>query len=160
MMDMSKILEQISLNPEQEKKITSENARKYARLRSLEKQIQKEIALLMGNLSEEEVKAVDETFNEDPFEDVPQYLSVAEVAMITGLSPQMVRRNCANGVFDGYQPSGNNGKWFINSDTFRKDSKKWKEFVERRNELFSKSAKAAKASINLLNDNPVEKEID
>lgn len=153
MIDMSVLLEQVPLKPEQEKRISSENARKYARLRNLERQLRREKNLLMVELSDEEVSIVEETIKDDIIDDVPKYLSVAEVSMITGLSPQMVRRNCANGKYEGYQPSGSNGIWFVKSDTFRKDPKAWQDFIERRNELFANTVEVAEAAIELQNEN-------
>ncbi|MGM8216809.1 hypothetical protein ACLIA0_14830 [Bacillaceae bacterium W0354] len=149
---MSKILEQIPLSHEQDQRISGEKARRFARIRNLEKQLQREKALLMKDLSEEEVNLVEEILNDNIIDDVPKYMSVAEVALITGLSPQMVRRNCANGKYEAFQPSGSNGIWFIKSDTFRKDSRMWKEFIQRRNELFAKSNEVARDAITLQDE--------
>ena len=150
---MTKILEQIPLKPEYKQKLSNEKARSYAQLLDLERQLRQVKNQLENELSKEEVNMVEDIVNEENFDDVPKYLSVAEVAMITGLSPQMIRRNCANGKYDAYQPSGTNGVWLINSNTFRRDPKTWKEFVETRNELFKKTIEVAKNAIKLQDEN-------
>jgi len=158
---MSAILEQVPLKPEQER-VLSANERKYARIRILEREIRKQKALLTGELSDDEVEKVEATLEEEPIvDDVPKYLSVSEVAMITGLSPQMVRRNCASGKFDGYQPSGTNGVWFVKSDTFRNDPKvDWNEFIIKRNELFTQSKDVANSAMELQREDLEEKDLD
>ena len=157
---MGAIMDEIRLMPEQEK-IKSEKAKKLARLRNLERQTRKEIEKIKSELSQEEVQMVEDTFSEEDtqIDDVPEYLSVSEVAAITGLSPQIIRRHCSNGKFQGYQPSGPNGIWYVKSDTFRKSPEfDWNEFISKRNEMFARSKKVANISLELQDEDLEEKE--
>lgn len=151
---MGSIIKQVPLKSKQ-KKIESKNARRLAQLRNLELETRREIEQLTAQLSKEEINLVESTFTEkeEATDDVPKYLSVAEVSGIMGISPQMVRRNCTTGKYQGYQPSGPHGIWFINSDTFRNGSKQeWLDFISRRNNLFSRSEKVAKVALELQNN--------
>ncbi|MFP3727747.1 helix-turn-helix domain-containing protein [Priestia filamentosa] len=175
---MSKILNNIPLNSEQEK-ISSKEVRDYAKIRNFEQYIkgmEQEIEKLKETwarkLSIEEIKQVEKTLknesklpsydpllayikseNEKDRGEVPEYLTVAEVALITGLSPQMVRRHCADGKFEAFQPSGTNGIWKIKASNF-KDYKgiTWEEFKKKRNKLFSQSKELANDSIKLQDE--------
>lgn len=163
MIDMRSLIEQVPLRPAQEE-IRSEKARKLAKLRNLELQTRKEIELLSSELNAEEVKTVEATFikkEEELIDDVPKYLSAAEVAGIMGISPQMVRRNCVSGKYQGYQPSGSNGIWFINSNTFRNDPKEnWADFISRRNDMYARSKESAELALKLLDEEIEELDVD
>jgi len=154
---MGSLIKQVPLNSTQ-KKIKGEKTRELAKLRNLEIQVRKEIEQLTPLLSEEELNKVEETLVDDKItDDVPKYLSVAEIAGIMDISPQMVRRNCVSGKYQGYQPSGSNGIWFINSDTFRNGPKKeWIDFISRRNDLLSRSKEVAELAKKLQNEETEE----
>ena len=158
---MSAILDKVTLNPEQEK-ITNHRVRELAKLRNLERQTRRNIEKIKSELSPEEVQMVEDTFREDEqVDDVPEYLSVSEVAAIIGLSPQIIRRHCSSGKFQGYQPSGPNGIWYVKSDTFRKGHGfNWNEFISKRNEMFARSNEAANISLQLQNEVLEDKNID
>ncbi|MGL4820147.1 MAG: hypothetical protein ACRC5C_09220 [Bacilli bacterium] len=151
MMDMNSFLDKIPLNHRQEAQTFTEPAKKYARLLNLEMKLHQAKAELVQEMSTEELRRVEETVNDMSFDDVPKYLSVAEVAAILSISPQMVRRNCANGKYKGFQPSGTNGIWFVSSDTFRKDEQTWRAFIEKRNEMFVRAEQSLKQLITLEN---------
>lgn len=152
---MGEVLDKVSLTPNQEK-ITNEKARRFARLRNLERQARRDIEKLKSELSPEEVQMVEDTFDveDTQIDDVPEYLSVSEVSVITGLSPQIIRRHCSSGKFQGYQPSGRNGIWYVKSDTFRKSPDfDWNDFINKRNEVFARSNEVANISLQLQDEN-------
>ncbi len=175
---MSKILNNIPLNLEQEK-ILSEEVRNYAKIRNFEQYIRgikqeiEELKEISGRkLSTKEIHKVEKTLknegeissypsllahlknkDEKVRRGVPEYLTVAEVALITGLSPQMIRRYCADGEFEAYQPSGPNGVWKIKSSNFKNyKGMTWKEFEKKRNELFSQSMELANDLVRLQDE--------
>ena len=81
---------------------------------------------------------------------VPKYLSVREVSKLTGQSLQMVRRHCIKGTYKGYQSSGTNGIWHIESQQFSKEPG-WENFLLNREGNYKNAKNIAKLAIELLN---------
>ena len=99
--------------------------------------------------------------NKKVIDDVPELLSVVEVAHITGLSAQMVRRHCKSGKFQGVQPSGLNGIWYVKSDTFKKNPEyNWDAFMSKRNELYERSKEVAETYLKLVEEESGNTNID
>ncbi|WP_133299579.1 hypothetical protein [Bacillus sp. V59.32b] len=105
----------------------------------------------LEELSAEEIAAIEGIFKNDKVDEVPQYLSVKEVSILTGLTPQIVRRHCANGKYAAYQPGGGNGTWHIESAQFR-TYPNWLDFLQKRDELFSNSQQVAKLALQLWDE--------
>lgn len=49
---------------------------------------------------------------------LPSYLSVRDVSVMLDVTPQMVRRYCANGDIEAKRRLGNKGQWMIHTDQF------------------------------------------
>lgn len=149
---MPELLDTVILEPEQENLITSERAKKYAKLSVLELEIMREKEELEEQLTVEEKKSVETALKESQqYFSIPQYFSVREVAMLTGLSPQVIRRHCANKKFNAFQATGQNGTWYIESEQFR-DHPEWNTFIQKRNNLFIRSKRVAEAAQKLWDE--------
>lgn len=147
LIQMSELLKMIPITQEEENKIPTDKARKALILKKLENALIEE-KVLLGELSEEEELAVKELTKDLIVDDVPEYISVKEVAWLTGLSPQIVRRHCAKHKYIAYQPSGENGTWYIESDQFR-SFPNWEEFLQVRTEMLKRSQHTNKLAFQL-----------
>ncbi|CAH0346551.1 hypothetical protein [Bacillus sp. CECT 9360] len=152
---MGEILNKVKLSETEERSIPTDRAKKYVKIRKLEEEIAREKSVL-EELSAEEIAAIEDIFKKDIVDEVPQYLSVKEVSMLTGLTPQIVRRHCANRKYAAYQPGGGNGTWHIESSRFR-TYPNWLDFIQKRNELFSNSQQVAKLAVQLWDEDESEK---
>ncbi|MGY0691926.1 hypothetical protein ACW2QC_03935 [Virgibacillus sp. FSP13] len=147
--NLALILKQVPLKPEQEKVITSEQVKTYIKMAILEQKIQKDKNELSKTLTKKEKQSIDAYFN------VPKYLTVREVSNLTGLSQQIIRRHCANGKYKGYQASGQNGTWHVESEQFT-NLPNWIEFIAKRAEEFEQTKTAARLAQKLLEESDVD----
>lgn len=154
---MTELLEQVKLTQEQEQKIPTERARRYAKIMILENAIRSEKESIYSELSQEEIDFI-ENFVKGSYP-VPKYLTVREVSMLTGLSKQMVRRHCVNNNFKGYQASGENGTWSVETEQFLTHPN-WNEFSRERNEMFNRSKKVGELALQLWDAEETEEETD
>ncbi|PEA01905.1 hypothetical protein [Bacillus cereus] len=154
---MIELLEQVKLTEEQERKFPTERAKKYMKIMILENEILSEKESIYNELSQEEMDSI-ENYAKESYP-VPKYLTVREVSMLTGLSKQMVRRHCVNKNFKGYQASGENGTWSVETEQFLSHPN-WNEFIQQRNEMFNRSKKVAELAINLWDTEEIEEETD
>lgn len=72
-----------------------------------------------------------------------EFLSIRDVSKLTGLTPQIIRRHCANGKIKAFQIVGANSKWRIETEQFS-NLPTWERFQMERNERFERSAEVAK----------------
>ncbi|WP_114555669.1 hypothetical protein [Bacillus sp. K6W] len=154
---MTELLEQVQLTQEQEQKSPTERARRYAKIMILENEIRSEKESIYSELSQEEIDFI-ENFVKGSYP-VPKYLTVREVSMLTGLSKQMVRRHCVNNTFKGYQASGENGTWSIETEQFLAHPN-WNEFIQQRNDMLHRSKKVAELAIKLWDTEETEEETE
>jgi hypothetical protein len=151
---MSKILESVILGEEKERMLISERARRYAKLQYLEREILRESIQMREELTVEELRSVATALETEELP-VPEFLSVRDVAKLTDLTPQIVRRHCMNGKYKGYQVAGENSTWRIESEQF-KDNPHWISFLIERNEARERSKKVAVLAEQLWEHRSVE----
>lgn len=169
MINMTKLLSYVNLEAEG---VTTDVAREYAKLQYLEhvlglqEQIMIRSKRLRERMSDEEVRAVEERVREAlrgiemEFQvistkrpvtpvplDVPEYLTVREVAKLKGITVQMVRRHLNDKKFIGHQVAGENSTWRIPTEQFINDHN-WSEFLRQRQETFLRSRRAAETMID------------
>ena len=124
------------------KNITNEAVKRYIKLVVLEQEILKEKEELSKTLTKEEIEAISNYFH------IHKYFSVREVSKLLGISLQEVRRHCANKVYEGYQKSGENGTWYIESRQFITHPN-WAVFISKREADFKRSRKIAELVLEL-----------
>ncbi|WP_144462987.1 helix-turn-helix domain-containing protein [Siminovitchia fortis] len=101
-----------------EKENISENAKHYVHLLHQSIEIEQENEMFYLELNNDEKNEVEHVL-EDIFRTrLPEYLPVTEVAQILNVTPQMVRRYCAEGKIQAKQRSENSGKWLIPTEQF------------------------------------------
>ncbi|MED4183584.1 helix-turn-helix domain-containing protein [Priestia megaterium] len=85
----------------------------------------KEAATLEIRMTLEEKKMLEQIFNVAVEEksseqaEPEEYLTVRDVAKLLGISPQMVRRHCANNNIVSWRTAGEKGEWRIDIDQYR-----------------------------------------
>ncbi|MBS2967565.1 hypothetical protein J9317_02100 [Metabacillus sp. KIGAM252] len=142
---MSIVLDQVRLDESEEQLVKSESARAYLKMLKLERELKKEIKEFSQKLQKDEIQSISQYFN------VPKYLTVREVANLTGVSQQIVRRHCASEKYKGYQASGANGTWHIESEQFN-ELPGFMDFISKRNDKFEKTKKAAELTKDMINE--------
>lgn len=138
---MPAILEGYKMQPIEELDIASQNARDFVKVIMLQNELGNEKERLYQALSEHEKKeafeALSKQFN------MPEYITVRDAAEILGVSPQMVRRYCADGKLHGHQTLEGSGKWRLDTEQFM-GKPNWDKFMEKR-------ARIKKQSVNIAN---------
>lgn len=79
---------------------------------------------------------------------VPEFLSVRDISKLTGLAPQIIRRNCLNGKYEAEQIIGENGAWRIKSEQFMHFSK-WDSFLKERESEIENSKNIVEHALEL-----------
>ncbi|MBP3040272.1 helix-turn-helix domain-containing protein [Bacillaceae bacterium Marseille-Q3522] len=82
---------------------------------------------------------------------LPEYLSVSEVSQILNVSPQMVRRYCAEGKIIGKQRLEGSGKWLIPTEQFL-SKPEFAKYIKQKEINRLKSMNAAKMMLQMIED--------
>ena len=143
------ILDIYELLPIEEQAITSQKAKDYVKITKLHEELEREKERLYQELNEAERKeafeALSKQFN------IPKYLTVRDASEILGITPQMVRRHCADGKLTAHQTLEGSGKWRIDADQFM-DKPNWDKFIEKRARIKKQSKNIAKKVLEYLEE--------
>ncbi|KON66456.1 hypothetical protein AKG34_26285 [Peribacillus butanolivorans] len=146
---MSAILNAVKLRPNEEQAISSERARDYVRAMKLHEELEREKERLYQELNEVEKKeaftVLSKQFN------IPRHVTVREASEIIGITPQMVRRHCADGKLIAQQTLEGSGKWRIETDQLM-DKPNWDKFIEKRARIKNQSIKIADQKLEYLDE--------
>lgn len=127
----------------------SQKSKEFIKITILHEELERERERLFQELSPiektEAFEAISRQFN------IPEYITVKEAAEVLGVSPQMIRRHCADGKIIGHQTLEGSGKWRIESTQFI-GKPNWTKFVEKQKRLKIQSAKIAETAIEYLDD--------
>ncbi|WP_150274929.1 hypothetical protein [Paenibacillus tepidiphilus] len=147
LVDMTRVLDFVTLPQTAERRLHSDAEVTLAKIRLIQKALRIQEAQISMTLSEIDLKAVEESVESIPVtmevvesfisevSNVPEFLSVRDVSKLTGRVPQVIRRHCANGKYDAEQVTGENGTWRIKSEQFMHLST-WDSFLkERKSEI-------------------------
>ncbi|WP_353949103.1 helix-turn-helix domain-containing protein [Sporolactobacillus sp. Y61] len=94
----------------------------------------------------------DEVFNKQlADENIPRFLPVRDVAMMLDISPQMVRRYCADGHIKAHQRFKNHGNWLIEASQFA-GHPNWNRYVTQRKVDNEKNIKMAEVMLDGLEE--------
>lgn len=151
MIDMGIVLDQVRLDESEERLVKTEDARVYLKMLKLQLELKREIDEFSKKLQKEEIQSLSNYFN------VTKYLTVREVANLTGVSQQIVRRHCASGKYKGYQASGANGTWNIESEQFS-ELPGFMDFISKRHDKFLKTKKIAELAKEMLDEERTDEE--
>ncbi|KAF6512414.1 hypothetical protein TGS27_0793 [Geobacillus stearothermophilus] len=97
---------------------------------------------IYSNLSDQEKQSVRHILTEMAEQTIPDDLHVRDVALLLDVTPQMVRRYCAEGKIEAYQRLGDSGKWIIPAAQFFHHPN-WPSFLQMREQLKSQSIRIA-----------------
>ncbi|RWR13582.1 helix-turn-helix domain-containing protein [Siminovitchia fortis] len=96
----------------------SENARQYVQLLHQSIEIDQEKEMFYLELNDDEKTEVEHVLKDVFHTRLPEYMPVTEVAQMLNVTPQMVRRYCAEGKIKAKQRMENSGKWLIPTEQF------------------------------------------
>lgn len=110
------------------------------------KEMEKEIDL---DLTDEDIQLIHKyALPENALETVPEHLTVAEVAQLIEVSPQMVRRKCMTGEILAHRTLNGKGKWRIPAKQFMTHPR-FEELVMKYQLLRESSEKLASNMVKL-----------
>lgn len=134
-----------------EREAISEKAKSYVELYrySIELEKQKEIAY--QELSGSEKQEAQNVLKKVTASNLPEFLPVSEVAMILDVSPQMVRRYCAEGKISAKQRLDDRGKWLIPTEQFL-TKPEFSMYIKQKEVNRLKSIKAANTMLQMTDE--------
>ncbi|WP_373895373.1 helix-turn-helix domain-containing protein [Virgibacillus sp. CBA3643] len=143
---MSKILDEIKLNPSEEQNVTTEKARDLVKLILLQDHINQDIKRIFKDLDEADKQNLSEVIKEKF--NIPDYVTVKDAAEIIGVTVQMVRKYCTENKLDAKQNMPGSGKWMIET-TQLMEYPGWNKYMEKRANMRNQSLKLA----SFMNEN-------
>lgn len=146
---MSTILEMYEPQQKINESMNSDVSLNFMKIIMLQEELEMEKENLFKRLTFEEKKEIfqflSKRFN------IPELITVRDVADILELSPQMVRRHCADGKIKSLQTLEGSGKWRVYSDQFM-DHPNWFKFIKKRKKIKNQSIDIAEKMLDLLDD--------
>ncbi|AKM20520.1 hypothetical protein GARCT_03295 [Geobacillus sp. 12AMOR1] len=122
--------------------VLSDNVQRYVELIQQSLELEKRKKEIYSNLSDQEKQSVRHILTEMAEQTIPDDLHVRDVALLLDVTPQMVRRYCAEGKIEAYQRLGDSGKWIIPAAQFFHHPN-WPSFLQMREQLKSQSIRIA-----------------
>jgi S-adenosylmethionine:tRNA-ribosyltransferase-isomerase (queuine synthetase) len=129
----------------------SENARRYLELVRLSLELEKQKEKMYLALNEQEKEEVQNVLSQITEPTIPEYLTVRDVALLLDVTPQMVRRYCAEGKIDAYQRLEGSGKWTIPTAQFLHHPS-WPAFLRKRQKIKNQSINIAEKMLEYLGE--------
>ncbi|QSB49351.1 helix-turn-helix domain-containing protein [Parageobacillus toebii] len=129
----------------------SENARRYLELVRLSLELEKQKEKMYLALNEQEKEEVQNVLSQITEPTIPEYLTVRDVALLLDVTPQMVRRYCAEGKIDAYQRLEGSGKWTIPTAQFLHHPN-WPAFLRKRQKVKNQSINIAEKMLEYLEE--------
>ncbi|WP_162287826.1 helix-turn-helix domain-containing protein [Indiicoccus explosivorum] len=136
---MLELLNSVKSLPSDER-IKSKRAREYVKLMRLYEELEREKTRLDRELQEDEKQEAFEALSREF--NIPPYVTVRDAAEIMGISPQMIRRYCAEGKLSAQQTLEGSGKWRIATAQLM-EQPNWERFIDKRAKLKKQSAALA-----------------
>lgn len=129
----------------------SEGARRYVTILRMQMELEKQKEQIYLELNEFEKQEASKILKEEINGEFPEYLPVRDVAEILEVTPQMVRRYCADGRVDARQRLEGSGKWLIPTDQFITHPN-WKKYSEKRKKVKKQSDNIASKMMKYLEE--------
>ena len=145
---MVNLLDNIQPRPSDEM-IKNKRVKEYVQLMRIAEEVEREIKRRTSELGEDEKLEAFEALSQEY--NIPQYVTVRDAADIMGISPQMVRRHCADGRLSALQTFEGSGKWRIEAQQLM-DKPNWERFIEKRARIKKQSLGLADEVLKNLQD--------
>lgn len=143
---MSKIIDEIELQANEEKAVNTKKAKDLIKLTMLQEQISQKIKHIYEELDEEDKynssQVIKQRFN------IPDYVTVKDAAEIIGVTVQMIRKYCVENKLTAQQTMPGSGKWRIET-TQLMNYPGWNNYLEKRSSIKNQSLNLAR----FMNDN-------
>ncbi|ANU11988.1 regulatory protein MerR [Planococcus antarcticus DSM 14505] len=145
---MVDLLDNVKPRPSDEA-IKSERVKEYVQLMRLHEALERKKNMLYEELKEEERKEAFEALSNEF--NLPPHVTVRDAADIMSISPQMVRRHCAEKKLAAQQTFEGSGKWRIETKQLM-DQPNWERFIEKRARIKDQSLGLADEMLNQLQE--------
>lgn len=127
----------------------SEKAKRYVTILRMQMELEKQKEQIYLELNEQEKQEANNILRKSI--DYPEYLSVRDVSDILEVTPQMVRRYCADGRIEARQRIEGSGKWLIPTDQFLTHPN-WSNYIQNRNKHQKQSINIASKMLQYLEE--------
>ncbi|MFD1030183.1 helix-turn-helix domain-containing protein [Metaplanococcus flavidus] len=145
---MVNLLDNVKPRPSDEA-IKNQRVKEYVQLTRIAEEIEREIKKRSSELKDDEKLEAFEALSQEY--NLPQYVTVRDAADIMDISPQMVRRHCADGRLSAQQTFEGSGKWRIEAKQLM-DKPNWERFIEKRARIKTQSLGLADEVLKNLQD--------
>jgi hypothetical protein len=129
----------------------SENAKRYVAILRMQMELDKQKELIYLELDDYEKEEANNVLKKETTLDIPEFLPVRDVAQILDVTPQMVRRYCANGQIDARQRMEGSGTWFIPTEQFI-NHPNWTKFIQKQERQKRQSLNIADKMLRYLEE--------
>ncbi|RTE11778.1 hypothetical protein [Paenibacillus whitsoniae] len=163
MIQMPGVLSYVTLPDATERTFTNKDAQKFAKIRLLQRALDVEAKIASRGLSDTDIMDIENAIqaldvapfieSEEKEQLIPEFLTVRDVSLITGLAPQVVRRHLQNGKYEGFQNAGENTTWHVYPTQFLTHPN-WQKFLKEREKGFEHSKQVANLALELLELEP------
>lgn len=145
---MVNLLDNVRPRPSDEA-IKNERVKEYIQLMRIAEEVEREIKKRASEMRDDEKReafaALSQEYN------LPRYVTVRDAADIMNISPQMVRRHCADARLSAQQTFEGSGKWRIEAKQLM-DQPNWERYIEKRARIKTQSLGLANEVLNSLSD--------
>ncbi|RNF38879.1 helix-turn-helix domain-containing protein [Planococcus salinus] len=145
---MVNLLDNVKPRPSDES-IKNERVKEYVQLMRIAEEVEREIKKRARELQDDEKQEAFEALSLEY--NLPPYVTVRDAADIMGISPQMVRRHCAEGKLAAQQTFEGSGKWRIEAKQLMSQPN-WDRFIEKRARIKTQSLGLADEVIQSFQD--------
>lgn len=150
--EMRALFEEYKLNPEEEKKFHSDKVKEFIKMTRIALEAQKKQREILSLMNEQEREEANDAISDSL--KIPKYFQVRDVSQLLNVTPQMVRKHCAEGRITGHQTLEGRGKWLIDSDQFL-NHPNWDNFLKTKREMKKKSKNLASKILETLEEDEV-----
>ncbi|WP_138754539.1 hypothetical protein [Paenibacillus sinopodophylli] len=160
---MPSVLSYVTLPDATERTFISKDARKLAKIRLLQRALEIEATIAARGLTDTDIKDIEDAIQaldveplierDEAVHPIPEFLTVRDVSLITGLAPQVVRRHLQNKKYEGFQNAGENTTWHVYSTQFLTHPN-WQKFLKEKDKGFENSKQVANLALELLELEP------
>lgn len=134
---MSMIFDEVILSPFEEEHVKTADSKAYLKLLKLNEELERKKEIIFNSMSEEEKEMVYAAIQQKTVK-VPEYIKVADAARIIGVSPQMIRKYCAEGKLKAQQSMPGSGRWKIKASELM-HYPGWDNFIKQKKAIREKS---------------------
>lgn len=127
----------------------SERVKYFVTIQRMQMELEKQKEQIYLELNEHEKQEANDLLRKTA--EFAEYLPVRDVAEILEVTPQMVRRYCAEGKIEARQRIEGSGKWLIPTEQFIAHPN-WNKYIQKKNKIKKQSVNIANKMLQYLDE--------